>query len=313
MCSPTGLPNDMPSSEAPRFLTARWITSDGETTRSILPCFCCRAAHGTELDSAPVSASSASSGFQFLATRVLGIPVRSTEISRRSPPLLRKRKVGAEIRRGVVFVKEIVPRRALAWVANAVYKESTSRFPCPRRSPVRLPRHAELQLAHHASGRGFASRSRERVSPRGDLGGASSHAIKNNKHKNKKTEALLGLHRPALTDRRSMYKASIREWEGVAMRRPRARLKRRGALRLGIRAWLAADRSRLRGRRFRDVVRPNAFVISPTWRTASIAALLALALGCFVLERVMPGWPLPRVRTWTAPRGARHLAQLAAC
>ncbi len=35
-----------------------------------------------------------------------------------------KRTVGDEVRRGVVFVREIVPRRAVAIVANRLYNEN---------------------------------------------------------------------------------------------------------------------------------------------------------------------------------------------
>jgi len=45
--------------------------------------------------------------------------------------------------------------------------------------------------------------------------------------------------------------------------------------------------------------------------TFTIAALLALAVGCFVLERVIPGWPLPRVRTWPARVLLVNVVQLA--
>ena len=63
-------------------------------------------------------------GFMFLDTRVLGIPIpyhrNFEEINLR---FYVKREAGDEIRRGVVFIKEIVPKPAIAWVARALYGE----------------------------------------------------------------------------------------------------------------------------------------------------------------------------------------------
>ena len=39
------------------------------------------------------------------------------------------RVVGGELRRGVVFVKEIVPKRAVSWVARTVYNENYHTLP----------------------------------------------------------------------------------------------------------------------------------------------------------------------------------------
>lgn len=63
-------------------------------------------------------------GFQFLKTRVRGF---STPFYRNFDEAnLRfyvRRVEGDEVRRGVVFIKEIVPRRAIAFVARNVYNE----------------------------------------------------------------------------------------------------------------------------------------------------------------------------------------------
>lgn len=62
--------------------------------------------------------------FMFLDTRVLGIPVpfhiNFEEVNLR---FYVKRETKTEVRRGVVFVKEIVPRFAIAFVARAFYGE----------------------------------------------------------------------------------------------------------------------------------------------------------------------------------------------
>lgn len=63
-------------------------------------------------------------GFMFLDTRVLGVPVpfhiNFEEVNLR---FYVKRETAAEIRRGVCFVKEIVPRYAIATVARVLYGE----------------------------------------------------------------------------------------------------------------------------------------------------------------------------------------------
>jgi len=74
-------------------------------------------------------------GFEFLQTRVLGfsIPLHRhfEEVNLR---FYVRRKVGGNLRRGVVFVKELVPRRAIAWVARCVYGENY--IPLPMRHSV---------------------------------------------------------------------------------------------------------------------------------------------------------------------------------
>lgn len=63
-------------------------------------------------------------GFMFLDTRVLGVPipfhVNFEEVNLR---FYNKREVDGETRRAVCFVKEIVPRFAIATVARVVYGE----------------------------------------------------------------------------------------------------------------------------------------------------------------------------------------------
>jgi uncharacterized protein YqjF (DUF2071 family) len=77
-------------------------------------------------------------GFLFLNTRVLGVPVpfhrNFAEVNLR---FYVRRRASDGWRRGVVFVKEIVPRIAIAAVARWVYNENY--VACPMRSSVRLP------------------------------------------------------------------------------------------------------------------------------------------------------------------------------
>jgi uncharacterized protein YqjF (DUF2071 family) len=64
-------------------------------------------------------------GFRFHTTRLLGLPIpghtRFPEINLR---YYVRRTVGGELRRGVVFVREVAPRRAVALTANWLYHEN---------------------------------------------------------------------------------------------------------------------------------------------------------------------------------------------
>jgi uncharacterized protein YqjF (DUF2071 family) len=69
-------------------------------------------------------------GFRFLHTRILGMRLpfhcNFDEVNLR---FYVKRLVGKEWRRGVVFIREVVPRWAIAAVANAVYNEKYVALP----------------------------------------------------------------------------------------------------------------------------------------------------------------------------------------
>lgn len=85
---------------------------------------------GTELDFCAGRCLISIVGFQFLDTRLLGIPVPfHRDFEEVNLRFYVRRLVDGEERRGVVFVKEIVPRRALALVANAVYNEKYVAMP----------------------------------------------------------------------------------------------------------------------------------------------------------------------------------------
>ena len=72
--------------------------------------------------------------FRFLNTRVMGLPVPGhrnfDEVNLR---FYVRRVVGDEIRRGVVFIREIVPRRAIAWAARTIYEEPYAAAPMRHR------------------------------------------------------------------------------------------------------------------------------------------------------------------------------------
>jgi uncharacterized protein YqjF (DUF2071 family) len=80
---------------------------------------------GTELDLWNGVAYVSVVGFLFANTRVLGVPVpfhrTFEEINLRI--YVRRDAGGGETRRGVTFIREIVPRRAVALIARAMYNE----------------------------------------------------------------------------------------------------------------------------------------------------------------------------------------------
>lgn len=80
---------------------------------------------GTELDLYQGECYLSLVAFKFLDTAVMGVKIPfHTNFEEINLRFYVQRKVAEEIRRGVVFVKEIVPRAAICWVANTVYGEN---------------------------------------------------------------------------------------------------------------------------------------------------------------------------------------------
>lgn len=108
------------------FLTAEWqhlamlnYEVDASLLLSFLPA-------GTEVDHWHGKTFISIVGFRFLKTRVLGllpIPLHSNfeEVNLR---FYVRRQAGSELRRGVVFIREMVPRQAIAFVARTLYNEN---------------------------------------------------------------------------------------------------------------------------------------------------------------------------------------------
>ena len=107
------------------FLTARWedllllnFDCPPESLRPLVPA-------GTELDPWRGRHVLSLVGFRFLGTRIRGVAVPGhrdfTEVNLRF--YVRRPRPGGEPRRGVVFVREVVPRRAIAWTARLAYNE----------------------------------------------------------------------------------------------------------------------------------------------------------------------------------------------
>ena len=112
-----------------RFLTARWqdlIMANYEVGPELLAS---RVPAGTELDTFEGKCFVSLVGFMFLDTRVLGVPVpfhvNFEEVNLR---FYIKRELPDETRRAVCFVKEIVPRTAIATVARMLYGEPYERW-----------------------------------------------------------------------------------------------------------------------------------------------------------------------------------------
>jgi len=116
------------------FLTAEWrmlaMLNYEVDERLLLPFV----PAGTELDRWQGKLFVSLVGFRFLNTRVLGIPIPFhrdfDEVNLRFYVL---RREGQELRRGVVFIREIVPRWAIAVVARNVYNEKYVALPMRHR------------------------------------------------------------------------------------------------------------------------------------------------------------------------------------
>jgi hypothetical protein len=112
-------------SAASPFLTAKWrylamlnYEIDPMVLQSLVPA-------GTELDSWKSKTFVSMVGFLFLETKIHGVvvPFHSSfeEVNLRFY-IRRRSKEGW--RRGVVFIKELVPRRTIAWIARTLYNEN---------------------------------------------------------------------------------------------------------------------------------------------------------------------------------------------
>jgi uncharacterized protein YqjF (DUF2071 family) len=107
-----------------KFLTAKWqdlVMANYEVAPELLES---SVPKGAELDFHDGKCFVSLVAFMFLDTRVLGVPVpfhiNFEEVNLR---FYVKRETENETRRGVVFVKEIVPRLAIATVARVFYGE----------------------------------------------------------------------------------------------------------------------------------------------------------------------------------------------
>ncbi len=135
-----------------RFLSAAWrdlVMLNYEIDPAVLRP---RVPHGVELDPWGGRHFVSVVGFLFLGTRVLGVPVpfhrNFAEVNLR---FYVRRRADKGWRRGVAFVKEVVPRRAIAAIARWVYNENY--VACRMRSAVCRPGPAGAgSVAYHWRG-----------------------------------------------------------------------------------------------------------------------------------------------------------------
>lgn len=116
------------------FLSARWrnlICINYEVDPALLQVYLPR---GVELDTYEGKALVSIVAFYFDRNKFLGLiptypPVAFEEINLR---FYVKRCEGDTIKRGVVFIKEVVPSRIIAWTARIIYNEPYERWPTAR-------------------------------------------------------------------------------------------------------------------------------------------------------------------------------------
>ncbi|MGA7856144.1 MAG: DUF2071 domain-containing protein [Candidatus Acidiferrales bacterium] len=130
----SGSPLDI-ESERGVFLTAEWrdlVMLNYEVDPALLRDYVPR---GVELDAVEGRTYISLVGFQFLRTKLLGflaVPFHTNfdEVNLR---FYVRRREGAEVRRGVVFVRELVPRLAITWLARMAYGEKYDSCPMQHR------------------------------------------------------------------------------------------------------------------------------------------------------------------------------------
>jgi uncharacterized protein YqjF (DUF2071 family) len=108
------------------FLTAEWrnlAMLNYEVDQSLLLPF---VPSGTTLDQWEGKTYVSLVGFRFLKTRVLGLPVPfHTNFDEVNLRFYVRRRIAGDVRRGVVFIREIVPRWAIASLRGPCMPKST--------------------------------------------------------------------------------------------------------------------------------------------------------------------------------------------
>lgn len=156
------------------FLTANWrylallnFVVDPSIIAPLVP-------PGTEIDFENGEAFLSLVGFLFLNTRLLGLPVPfHRDFEEVNLRFYVRKKSADRWRRGVVFVRELVPRRAIALVARAFYGENYVALPMKHQID-----HADLELRVEYSWRRGRKWESLKVSARGEPQAipAGSHA-----------------------------------------------------------------------------------------------------------------------------------------
>jgi len=130
------------------FLTAEWrdlVMLNYEVEPALLAEYVPR---GTELDAHGGKTYVSLVGFRFLRTRIFGVlPIPfHTNFDEINLRFYVRRRESEAVKRGVAFIREIVPRRAIALVARLTYGERYERRPMRhslRRDPANIEAHYE--------------------------------------------------------------------------------------------------------------------------------------------------------------------------
>ena len=139
---------------APPFLTAEWrslvmlnYALDPALLQPLVPA-------GTELDAWGGVTYASIVGFLFRRTRVLGIPIPfHRDFEELNLRFYVRRKGPEGWRRGVVFVKEVVPRMAIAAVARWIYGENYVALPMRHRVELAAETGGSVEYGWRAGGR----------------------------------------------------------------------------------------------------------------------------------------------------------------
>src|SRR5688572_7580079 len=140
------------------FLTARWehlvllnYEVDPDLLRPLVPA-------GTELDAWQQSYLASLVGFRFVDTRLLGVPVPGhrdfEEVNLRF--YVRRRGPDGAWRRAVVFIRELVPRWAIATLARLAYNEPYLSVPMSHRVQVAAETGGEVSYEWRFRGAAYA-------------------------------------------------------------------------------------------------------------------------------------------------------------
>ncbi len=107
---------------------------------------------GTALDAWQGRTFASIVGFLFMGTRVFGVPVPlHRDFEEVNLRFYVRRDAADGVRRGVVFIRELVPRRAIAFVARAMYNEPYRAL--PMRSVITAGEHPGASYSWFLGGR----------------------------------------------------------------------------------------------------------------------------------------------------------------
>jgi uncharacterized protein len=135
-----------------KFLTAEWryvamlnyAVDAGLIARFVPP--------GTETDLWQGKAFISLVGFRFLQTKVMGVPIPfHRDFDEVNLRLYVRRQQGSEVRRGVVFVREIVPRWAVAQIARTAYNENYVALPMSHTIETQFAGHVRVEYSWQTS------------------------------------------------------------------------------------------------------------------------------------------------------------------